>query len=178
MQAKRSQSRLDYGANKSDEEEERRSDGARAEGSLAVRFVHRDRQDGRIGRPTFAGLALLVVAFMVLSLLVTATGTARFAIGMGYDAKVGYAVGALFDLAEGAFLVAVLAFWSRRSARLCRSLRHLTWACLVAFSSLATHATVTTAISSIERSAAPGRWRCAAATKAELNARSSSSLLP
>jgi len=33
----------------------------------------------RIGWPTIVGLGLVVVAFMVLSLLVTATGTARFA---------------------------------------------------------------------------------------------------
>ena len=53
-----------------------------------MRFMDRDRQDGRVGRPTFAGLALLVVAFMVLSLLVTATGTARFAVSMGYHRQV------------------------------------------------------------------------------------------
>ena len=133
-----------------------------------MRFVDLDSQDGRIGRPTFAGLALLVVAFMVLSLLVTATGTARFAISMGYDAKVGYAVGALFDLAKGAFLVAVLVFLSRRSLGFA-AVFVITWACLVSFSCLATHATVSTAISSIERS---GTWTMEVRgnTKAELNA--------
>ena len=62
--------------------------------------MDRDSQDGRIGWPTFAGLALLVVAFMGLSLVVTANGTARFATAMGYDANVGYAVGAIFDIAK------------------------------------------------------------------------------
>ena len=117
--------------------------------------MDRDSQDGRIGRPTFAGLVLLVIAFMVLSLLLTATGTARFAISMGYDAKVGYAVGALFDLAKGAFLVAVLAFLSRRSLGFA-AVFAIAWVCLVSFSCLATHATVSTAISSIERS---GTWK-------------------
>ena len=36
-----------------------------------------------IGWPTVIGLRLVVVAFMVLSLFVTATGTARFAVAMG-----------------------------------------------------------------------------------------------
>jgi hypothetical protein len=53
--------------------------------------MHRPHK--RIGWPTIIGLILVVIAFMVLSLLVTATGTARFAVSMGYDASVGYAVG-------------------------------------------------------------------------------------
>jgi hypothetical protein len=57
----------------------------------------------------------VVAAFVVLSLLVTATGTARFATSVGYSASVGYAIGALFDLAKGVLLVAVLVFWSRRA---------------------------------------------------------------
>jgi hypothetical protein len=52
---------------------------------------------------------------MVLSLLVTATGTARFAVAIGYDATVGYAVGGVFDLAKGCLLVTVFALWVRRS---------------------------------------------------------------
>ena len=112
------------------------------------------------------GIALLVVAFMALSLVVTATGTARFAVSMGYDAKVGYAVGALFDLAKGAFLVAVLAFLSRRSLGFA-AVFAIAWAFLVSFSWLATHATVSTAISSIERT---GTWTMEVRgnTKAEL----------
>jgi len=114
-----------------------------------------DNRDARIGWPTLAGLALLVIAFMVLSLLVTATGTARFAMSMGYDAKVGYVVGALFDLAKGTFLVAVLAFWRRRSFGFVAAFG-VFWTCLVTFSCLATHATVSTAISAIERT---GTWK-------------------
>jgi len=67
------------------------------------------RRDERIGWPTIAGLGVVVFAFMMLSLAVTATGTARFAVAMGYDANVGYAVGGIFDLAKGIILVGVLA---------------------------------------------------------------------
>jgi hypothetical protein len=133
-----------------------------------VRFMDRDRQDGRVGRPTFAGLVLLVVAFMVLSLLVTATGTARFAVAMGYDANVGYAVGATFDIAKGMLPVALLALLARRALGTA-ALLGAAWVCLVVFSWLATHATVSTAISSIERT---GTWKMEVRgnTKAELAA--------
>ena len=55
---------------------------------------------------------------MVLSLLVTATGTARFAVAMGYDANVGYAVGGVLTL-PGFPFAAVIALWfaERASAR-------------------------------------------------------------
>ena len=120
-----------------------------------MRFMDRDSQDGRIGRPTFAGIALLVVAFMVLSLLVTATGTARFAVSMGYVAGIGFAVGAIFDIGKSLLPVWLRALWSRRA--LCSAgLLSIAWVCLVAFSCLATHATVSTAISSIERT---GTWQ-------------------
>ena len=69
----------------------------------------------RTGWPTIAGLGLVVVAFMVLSLLVTATGTARFAVAMGYDARTGYAVGAIFDIAKGILPVALLALLALRA---------------------------------------------------------------
>ena len=46
----------------------------------------------RHGYPLLIGLAAIVLAFMGLSLAVTATGTARFAVAMGYCAEVGYAV--------------------------------------------------------------------------------------
>ena len=65
------------------------------------------RVDKRICWPVLAALGLVVAAFMGLSLLVTATGTARFAAAMGYDANVGYAVGAIFDLAKGILPVAL-----------------------------------------------------------------------
>ena len=47
---------------------------------------------------------------MALSLCVTATGTARFA-SMGYDANVGYAVGAIFDIAKGVLPMGLPALW-------------------------------------------------------------------
>jgi hypothetical protein len=108
----------------------------------------------RIGWPTIIGLLLVVVAFMALSLLVTATGTARFAVAMGYDARVGYAVGAVFDIAKDTLPVALLALLAQRA--LGAILLGIAWVCLVAFSCLATHATVGTAISSIER---VGTWK-------------------
>jgi hypothetical protein len=73
------------------------------------------RGGGRLAWPTIVWLSLLVSAFMVVSLLVTATGTARFVTSMGYDAAVGYAVGVVFDLTKGSLLIIVLAFWARRS---------------------------------------------------------------
>ena len=120
-----------------------------------MRFMDRDSQDGRIGLPTFAGLALLVVAFVMLSLLVTATGTARFAVSMGYVAGIGFAVGAIFDIGKSLLPVWLRALWSRRA--LCSAgLLSIAWICLIAFSCLATHATVSTAISAIERI---GAWQ-------------------
>jgi hypothetical protein len=108
----------------------------------------------RIGWPTIAGLGLMVVAFLVLSLLVTATGTARFAVAMGYDARTGYAVGVIFDFAKGLLPVALLALLAQRA--LGAIPLGIAWICLVTFSCLAAHATVGTAISSIERT---GTWK-------------------
>ncbi|MFZ0853551.1 MAG: hypothetical protein WAO08_30695, partial [Hyphomicrobiaceae bacterium] len=56
-----------------------------------------DKRTRAVGPTALVGLCGVVVAFMVLSLLVTATGTSRFAVAMGYDGNVGYAVGALLD---------------------------------------------------------------------------------
>src|SRR6478736_3555967 len=114
-----------------------------------------DRPDKRIGWSTVVGLGLVVVAFIVLSLLVTATGTARFAVAMGYDAKIGYAVGVIFDIAKGILPVALLALLARRALGTA-ALLGVAWICLVVFSCLATHATVSTAISAIERT---GSWK-------------------
>ena len=69
----------------------------------------------RIGRPTIVMLGVLVAATMLLSLCVTATGTARFMAPMGYDIRVGYGVGATLELTKDLFLVAVLALWARRT---------------------------------------------------------------
>jgi hypothetical protein len=113
------------------------------------------RGDERIGWPTLAGLGILVVAFIVLSLLVTATGTARFAVAMGYDATVGYAVGTAFDIAKSVLPVVLPALLVRRALGTTAFLG-TAWICLVVFSCLATHATVSTAISAIERT---GTWK-------------------
>ena len=59
------------------------------------------------------------------SCFVTATGTARFAVAMGYDVEVGYAVGGVFDLAKSFLLVALLALWGRRSLALAAPLKVL-----------------------------------------------------
>ena len=124
------------------------------------------RTDKRIGWPTLAALGLVVVAFMGFSLLVTATGTARFAAAMGYDANVGYAVGTIFDLAKGVLPVALAVLLGWRMLGTAVSFG-AAWLCLVVFSCLATHATVSTAISAIERA---GAWQMEARrnTKAEL----------
>jgi hypothetical protein len=92
---------------------------------------------------------------MGLSLLVTATGTARFVASMGYDIRIGYAFGAIFDLAKGILPVAVLRLLARRALGSTVVLG-AAWACLVAYSGLATNATVVTAIASIERT---GTWK-------------------
>ena len=68
-------------------------------------------------------LGAIVLAFMGLSLAITATGTARFAVAMGYRAVV---------------------------------IIGCAWVGLVTYSSLATHATLSTAIATIERT---GSWK-------------------
>jgi hypothetical protein len=119
-----------------------------------------------IGWPTISGLGLVVVAFMVLSLFVTATGTSRFAVAMGYDARIGYVVGAVFEVAKEVLPVVLLALVCQRALGTALMLG-TAWVGLVAFSCLATHATVGTAISSIERT---GTWKMEVRgnTKAEL----------
>lgn len=108
------------------------------------------RGEWRLGWPTLAALGLVVIAFTALSLIVAASGTARFITSMGYDAAVGYAVGVVFDFSKGFLLIGTLAFLARRSLLFAAAFG-FTWACLAIFSCLATHATVTTAISAIER---------------------------
>ncbi len=85
-------------------------------------------------------------------------------------ASVGYAVGAIFDIAQGhPSCVAVLALLVTARAMAAHGLLGIAWICLVIFSCLATHATVSTAISSIERT---GTWKMEVRgnTKAELAA--------
>ena len=69
------------------------------------------RLDCRIVWPAFAGLAAVVTGFIGLSLLVNSTGTARFVVAMGCDAKIGYAVGALLELDKDVLPVVVLVLW-------------------------------------------------------------------
>ena len=113
------------------------------------------KQYERIGRPTIIVLFFVVVAFMMLSLGVTATGTARFAVAMGYDPRLGYVVGAIFDVAKGALPMALLALLTRRAFGRA-VLLSLAWLCLLLYSCLATHATVGMAMTSIERA---GSWK-------------------
>ena len=110
----------------------------------------------------------IVLAFMALSLGITATGTARFAVAMGYPAKVGYAVGTVFDLAKGLLPIAYW-YFSPVAHFSCLSLSALLGSGLVIYSALATEATVSTAIATIERN---GTWKTEARTskRAELAA--------
>ena len=126
------------------------------------------RQLERQGYLLLITLGAIVLAFMGLSLAITATGTARFAVAMGYRAEVGYAVGAVFDLAKGLLPIALLVLFARRSF-LFFVLIGFAWLGLVTYSALATHATVSTAIAAIERS---GSWKMEVRsdTKAELAA--------
>ena len=85
---------------------------------------------------------------------------------MGYGAEVGYAVGAIFDLAKGLLPVALLVLFTQR-AFLFFIIMGCAWLGLVTYSALATHATVSTAIADIERT---GSWKMEVRsdTKAEL----------
>ena len=60
-------------------------------------------------------MGAIVFAFIVLSLAITATGTARFAVAMNYPAVVGYAVGGIFDFAKEVLPVGLLVLFRRRS---------------------------------------------------------------
>jgi len=82
---------------------------------------------------------------------------------MGYDIKVGYGVGVALELAKDVLPVAVLALWTRRARGRALALG-AAWLFGVVFSCLATHATVTTAISSIERT---GTWKMEVRTNAK-----------
>src|SRR5262245_10352919 len=102
------------------------------------RAVRGKLMHARVGWPTVIGLGVVVVAFMVLSLFVTATGTARFAVAMGYDAWVGYVVGAAFELAKEVLPLVLFALLVQRAFSTA-GLLGLAWIGLVTFSWLATH---------------------------------------
>ena len=121
----------------------------------------------RIGHGVgFAGMGALVFAFIVLSLAITATGTARFAVAMNYPAVVGYAVGGIFDFAKELLPVGLLVLFRRRSFILF-AIIGCAWVLLVIYSALATHATVSTAIAAIERNGT-WKWRAAPTPKPSL----------
>jgi hypothetical protein len=126
-----------------------------------------DKPATAVGTLTLVTMCIVVVAFMALSLAVTAIGTARFVVAMGYDANVGYAVGAIFDLAKGFLLVALLAVWGRRPLGLA-AVFGTAWACVVTFRlRLAGLRPTPPSAQSLARSsaAAPGRWRSAGARR-------------
>lgn len=104
------------------------------------------------GYVLFLALSLIVLAFMALSLAITATGTARFAVAMGYSDGTGYAIGSVFDLAKAVVPVGLLVLFGRR-AYASFFIVGAAWIGLVLYSALATHATVGLAISKIERTA-------------------------
>ena len=140
----------------------------RVNGSIDAGHRRIRRQTERHGYFLFVALGAIVLAFMGLSLAITAIGTARLAVAMGYSAQVGYAVGAIFDFAKALLPVALLLLVARR-AFLLFSIIACAWLGLVTYSALATHATVSTAIAAIERS---GSWKMVvrSETKAELGA--------
>ena len=110
----------------------------------------------------------IVLAFMALSLAITATGTARFSAAMGYRAEVGYAVGAVFDFAKALLPIALLVLFARR-AFLLFVIVGVAWTGLVIYSALATEATVSTAIAAIERNGS-SKTEARSGVKAELAA--------
>lgn len=117
--------------------------------------MHTNRQVGWSGWLLLIALGATVLAFMGLSLAITTTGTARFAVAMGYSEMTGYAVGGVFDFAKAVLPVALLALLAKRGVGP-SALLGIAWLGLVTYSALATHATVRTAIDSIERN---GTWK-------------------
>lgn len=121
------------------------------------------QQHKRPGWLPIVGFGIVVLAFMVLSLAVTATGTARFALAMGYTQIVGYVVGGVFDVAKAILPVVLLALLARRAFGAFVILG-IAWAGLVTYSGLATHSTVSLAIHAIERA---GTWQIETRTGAK-----------
>ena len=129
--------------------------------------MHEQQQAQWSGHLVLIAFGMIVLAFMGLSLAITATGTARFAAAMGYRAEVGYAVGGVFDVAKALLPVALMLLLLRR-AFLFSSIFAFAWLGLVTYSALATHSTVSAAIAAIERN---GDWKMEgrANLKAELS---------
>jgi hypothetical protein len=90
---------------------------------------------------------LVVFAFLFLALCLTAAGTARFALALGYSEAVGYAVGVVLELGKWVLPILVMRLWHAR-ARGLACLIGTAWLGLVTYSALATHGTVSSAIAS------------------------------
>jgi hypothetical protein len=102
-----------------------------------------------------SGAGAIVLAFLGLSLAVTATGSARFAVALGYDAEVGYVVGAVFDIAKALLPVVLVGLLAWRTSFLFAILG-VAWTGLATYSALATHATISLAVANLERE---GAWK-------------------
>jgi hypothetical protein len=126
--------------------------------------MHNTHHTPHAGWLLFSGLVLIVISFLALSLAVTATGTARFVVALGYPAAIGYVVGAVFDIAKAVLPIALLMLLTRR-AIMSFALIGVAWLGLMTYSSLATHATVGRAIGSIERA---GIWKMEVRTNAKV----------
>jgi hypothetical protein len=112
--------------------------------------VHKMWGHGRLG---LAAANAMFVAFMVFSLVITASGTARFSAALGLGSASGWAVGAVFDLAKDVLPLVLRKLMARRAIVLFVPFA-VAWICLVTYSCLATDATVRLAIGAIERGAA------------------------
>jgi hypothetical protein len=95
------------------------------------------KQNIRAGWPTIVTVGIVVFAFMAPSLAIKATGTTRFAVAMGYSRIIGYAIGAIFDLAKDVLLVAILVLCKQREL-IISIILSLAWLGLVTYSPLAT----------------------------------------
>ena len=84
-------------------------------GEISVSRQLHGQHMARPGWLLLAALGAIVLAFMVLSLAITATGTARFAVAMNYPAVVGYVVGGIFDFAKELLPVGLLVLLTRRA---------------------------------------------------------------
>ena len=117
-----------------------------------------------------AALGAIVLAFMALSLAITATGTARFAVAMSYPAEVGIRGRRDLRFRQGrCCLSALLVLLRRRAFIFLRHHRVVLGSASSLTAALATHATVSTAMAAIERS---GAWKMESRSnsKAELAA--------
>src|SRR4051812_25533188 len=116
---------------------------ARLSGGISVSRQLLNQRGARAGWLLLIALGVVVLAFMALSLAITSSGTARFAVAMGYSAEVGYCVGGIFDLAKEVLPVALLVFLMRRRF-ISIAVIGSAWLGLVTYSCLATEATVST----------------------------------